>query len=49
MKLEYERRDFPPNLNDEMERIFKQYYLANLTRNGESPPFVRLEREGFVN
>jgi hypothetical protein len=45
MKLEYEHRD-PADLDDEMERNFKQYYLANL-RN--SPPFVRLERERFVN
>jgi hypothetical protein len=45
MMLEYEHRD-PADLEAEMERIFKRYYLANL-RN--SPPFVRLEREAFVN
>jgi hypothetical protein len=45
MKLEYEHRD-PADLDAEMESIFNQYCLANL-RN--SPPFVRLEREGFVN
>ena len=45
MKLEYDNRD-PVELNAEMERIFNRYYLANLR---DSPPFVRLERENFVN
>jgi len=45
MKLEYQNRD-PADLNDEMETIFKRYYLSNLR---DSPPFVRLEREGFVD
>jgi len=44
-KLEEENRD-PADLDDEMERIFNRYYLANLR---DSPPFVRLGREGFVN
>jgi hypothetical protein len=45
MKLEYENRD-PADLDAEMERIFNRYYLSNLR---DSPPFVRLERECFVN
>ena len=44
IKLEDQDRD-PALLNDEMERIFGEYYLANLG----SPPFVRLEGEGIVN
>jgi hypothetical protein len=44
MKLEDQDRD-PTLLNDEIERIFGEYYLANLT----SPPFVRLEGKGIVN
>ena len=45
IKLEDQDRD-PALLNDEMERIFGEYYyLANL----RSPPFVRLEGEGNVN
>ena len=46
-KLEDQRRD-PAllELDDEMERIFYEHYLANLRG---SPPFVRLKCEYFVN
>jgi hypothetical protein len=45
MKLEDQHRD-PALLNDEMERIFSQHFLANL----KGPqPFVRLESEDVVN
>jgi hypothetical protein len=43
MKLEDQSRD-TTNLNDEMERIFKTEFLANLKG---SPPTVRLESERF--
>ena len=43
-KLEDQNRD-PALLNDEMERVFGEHYLANL---GGSPPFVRLEGKGIV-
>ena len=45
MKLEDQKRDLAL-LDDEMEKIFNNHYLANLKG---SPPFVRLEREDFVN
>jgi len=45
MKLEDQKRDLAL-LDDEMEKIFKNHYLANLKG---SPPFVRLESEDFVN
>ena len=46
MKLEDQSRDpdDPAILNAEMDRIFKEEFLANLK---ESPPFVRLESEDF--
>jgi hypothetical protein len=44
MKLEDQKRD-PALLNNEMEKIFKEHYLAKLRG---SPPFVCLESEGFV-
>jgi hypothetical protein len=44
-KLEDEGRD-PVLLDNEVERVFHEHYLANL--HG-SPPFVRLESEYFVN
>jgi hypothetical protein len=44
IKLEDQDRD-PALLNDEVERIFGEYYLTNL----RSPSFVRLEGEGIVN
>jgi hypothetical protein len=43
--LEDENRDLAL-LNDEVERMFGEHYLANLKG---SPPFVRLEGEDFVN
>ena len=45
MKLADQHRD-PMLLNDEMERIFSKYFLANLE---DSPPFVQLESEDFVS
>jgi len=45
MKLEDQHRD-PTLLNDEMETIFSEHFLANLEG---PPPFVRLESEDFVN
>ena len=45
IKLEDQGRD-PALLNNEVERIFGEYYLANL---GGSPPFVCLESESVVN
>jgi hypothetical protein len=36
--------DDPTHLHAEMEKIFKEVFLANLTG---SPPFVRLESEDF--
>ena len=45
IKLEDQGRD-PTLLNDEMEYIFREHYLANL---GRSPPFVCLEGKGIVN
>ena len=42
MKLEDEGRDPEMELNDEVENIFNQHYLASL--NGP-PPFIRLESE----
>ena len=46
MKLEDQGRDPDQLLNAEMERIFKEQFLANLTG---SPPFVRLESEDFTD
>ena len=45
MKLEDRKRD-PALLKTEMEDIFQNQYLANLTG---SPQFVCLESENFVN
>ena len=45
MKLEDRHRD-PALLNDEMETIFSEHFLANLKG---PPPFVHLESEDFVN
>jgi hypothetical protein len=45
IKLEDQDRD-PLLLDNEVERVFHEHYLANL--HG-SPPFVRLESEYFVN
>jgi hypothetical protein len=44
MKLEDQNPD--ASLDTEVERIFKEEYLANLKG---SPPFVRLEGENFVS
>ena len=46
MKVEDQDHDAddPAILNAEMERIFKEEFLANLK---ESPPIVRLESEDF--
>jgi hypothetical protein len=48
MKLEDEGRDSEMDLNAEVEKIFKQHYLASL--NGP-PPFICLESEdhGVIN
>jgi len=48
MKLEDQDRDSddPAILNAEMERIFKEEFLANLKG---SAPFVRLESENFYH
>jgi hypothetical protein len=45
LKLEDQHRD-PVLLNDEMEIVFVEHFLANLKG---SPLFVRLESENFVN
>jgi hypothetical protein len=45
MKLEDQHRD-AALLDDEIESIFVEHYLANLE---ESTPFVRLESEDVVN
>ena len=45
MKLEDQNHD-PTLLNNEMERVFGEQYLANLMG---SPPFVCLEGKGIVN
>ena len=42
MKLEDEGRDPEMDLNNEVENVFNQHYMANL--NGP-PPFIRLEGE----
>jgi hypothetical protein len=44
MKLEDEGRDLEPNLNEEVDSIFREHYQAML---GEAPLFVRLESEDF--
>ena len=45
MKLEDQHRD-PALLDDEMQTIFREQFLANLEG---PPPFVCLESEDFVN
>ena len=45
MKLEDQKCDLAP-FDDEVEKIFKGHYLANLMG---PPPFVRLESKDFVN
>jgi len=42
IRLEDERRD-PGLLDAEIERVFNEHYLANLTG---PPPIIRLESEG---
>ena len=49
MKLEDEGRDSETHFDTEVESVFNQYYLASLTGVTGPPPFVRLEREYFVN
>jgi hypothetical protein len=44
MKLADQGRD-PELLDDEMERIFREHYLANLRR--PPPPYVSLKGEGI--
>ena len=46
IKLEDRVCDPEMHLDDEVERIFKERYLANLAG---PPPFIRLQSEGFVN
>jgi hypothetical protein len=43
-KLEDMGRNPRRELEDEVESMFQQHYLAGL---GETPPFVRLESESF--
>jgi hypothetical protein len=45
MKMEDQNRDLA-SLDDEVEKMFKEHYLANLTG---SPPFVRLEGKNLIN
>jgi hypothetical protein len=45
MQLEDQNRD-PTQLDEEVKRVFDEQYLANLRG---SPPFVRLQSEGFEN
>jgi len=46
IKLEDQNRLEETSLNDELEHVFHQHYLANLEG---SPPFVCLESEDFMN
>jgi hypothetical protein len=46
MKLEDQLCDPGTNIDDEVENIFKQHYLAALRG---PPPFIRLESEDFVH
>jgi hypothetical protein len=46
MKLEDRHRNSETNIDDEVENIFNQHYLANLRG---PPPFIRLESESLVN
>jgi hypothetical protein len=46
MKLEDQHHDPGTDFEADVERIFNEHYLANF---GESPPFVRLESEAFLN
>jgi hypothetical protein len=45
MMLEDKDRDSSTNLEDEADRMFRQHYLEGLEG---TPPFVRLQSEGFV-
>jgi hypothetical protein len=46
MKLEDKNQISQIGLDNEVERMFNAHYVANLTG---SPPFIRVESEGFVN
>jgi hypothetical protein len=46
IKLEDRGRDPEIHLDDEVERIFKERYLAYLVG---PPPFIRLQSEDFLN
>ena len=46
IKLEDRVRDPKMHLDDEVERIFNERYLAYLAG---PPPFIRLQGEGFLN
>ena len=46
MKLEDQHCDPGTNIDDEVENIFKQHYLAALRG---PPPFIRLESKDFVH
>ena len=46
MKLEDRVPDAEMYLDDEVERIFNERYLAYLAG---PPPFIRLQGEGFLN
>jgi|SRR6267142_5970413 len=45
IKLEDEGRDSEMNIDDEVENLFHQHFLASLR---ETPPYVRLESENLV-
>src|SRR6267142_2673894 len=45
IKLEDEGRDSEMNIDDEVENLFHQHFLASLR---ETPPYVHLESENFV-
>jgi hypothetical protein len=46
IKLEDRGRDPELHLEDEVECIFRERYLAYLVGH---PPFIRLQSEGFLN
>lgn len=46
MKLNEQGRDPKIHLDEEVESMFNQHYMAKL---GGSPPFIRLESENFFD
>ena len=45
IKMVCEEEDRVTDIDAEVESVFKQHYLADLRG---SPPYIRLESEGFV-